>query len=91
MFFSRAKHDQSDHTICDLQGQLAHAQSELSRTLDRNKSLEHQQFHLDNQTKELKQEINTLRCNISQLERQKEQLEVTKCSNTLPSPKLQIF
>jgi chromosome segregation ATPase len=62
-----------------VQGQLAQSENELSGALDRYKNLERQQMQFDNQIKELKQEINTHRSKVAQLDREKDQLLVSAC------------
>ncbi|XP_020277537.1 centrosomal protein of 135 kDa-like isoform X2 [Pseudomyrmex gracilis] len=73
-FQLRTLQDQTDQALGDVQGQLSHAESELNKALDRNKSMEQQQTQLNDQIKELKQEINTLRMNMTLLDQEKDRL-----------------
>ena len=72
----RALQDQTDQALGDVQGQLSQSESELTKAIDRNRNMEQQQLQLDNQVKELKQEINTLRTSMTQLDQEKDQLLV---------------
>ncbi|XP_008217193.1 centrosomal protein of 135 kDa isoform X3 [Nasonia vitripennis] len=73
-FQLRALQDQTDEALGDVQGQLTQCENELSGALDRNKNLERQQLQLDNQIKELRQEISTHRSRMAQMDREKDQL-----------------
>ncbi|XP_011495576.1 PREDICTED: centrosomal protein of 135 kDa [Ceratosolen solmsi marchali] len=73
-FQLRTLQDQTDQALGDVQGQLAQSENELSGALDRYKNLERQQLQFDNQIKELRQEINTHRSKVAQLDHEKDQL-----------------
>ncbi|XP_024940651.1 uncharacterized protein LOC107267564 isoform X3 [Cephus cinctus] len=73
-FQLRALQDQTDQALGDVQGQLAQSETELNKAMDRNRSLEQQQMQLDNQVKELKQEISKLCAGMAQLDQEKDQL-----------------
>ncbi|KAK2585798.1 hypothetical protein KPH14_010403 [Odynerus spinipes] len=73
-FQLRALQDQTDQALGDVQGQLTQSETELNEAIDRNRNMEQQQLQLDNQVKELKQEINTLHANMAHLDREKDQL-----------------
>lgn len=60
-----------------MQNQLSQAESELNKATDLNKNMEEQQVQLNDQIKELKQEINTLRSNMTILDREKDELLVS--------------
>ena len=68
--------DQTDQALGDVQGQLSQSEMELNKAFDRNRNMEQQQVQLNNQVKELKQEINTLRASMAQLDQGKDQLLV---------------
>lgn len=68
--------DQTDQALGDAQGQLSQAESELNKAMDHNRSMEEQQVQLNNQIKELKQEINTLRSSMTLLDQEKDRLLV---------------
>lgn len=68
--------DQTDQALGDAQGQLSQAESELNKAMDRNRSMEQQQVQLNDQIKELKQEINTLRSSMTLLDQEKDRLLV---------------
>jgi len=70
--------DQTDQALADAQGQLSQAESELNKVIDRNRSMEQQQVQLNNQIKELKQEINTLRSSMTLLDQEKDRLLVNR-------------
>lgn len=70
----RALQDQTDQALGDVQGQLTQSETELNKAIDRNRNMEQQQLQLDNEVKELKQEINTLHANMAHLDREKDQL-----------------
>lgn len=72
----RTLQDQADQALGDVQGQLNHSESELYKAMDRNRLLEQQRLQLDNEVKELKQEITTLRGNMSRGDQEKDQLLV---------------
>lgn len=59
-----------------MQGQLSQTESELNKAMDRNKGMEQQQAQLNDQIKELKQEINNLRANMTLLDQEKDRLLV---------------
>lgn len=59
-----------------MQAQLSRAENDLSAEVERNRTIEREHRQLDNQIKELKQEINSYRCKISQLDREKDELVV---------------
>jgi len=61
-----------------VQGQLSQTESELNKAMDRNKSMEQQQAQLNDQIKELKQEINTLRSSMTLLDQEKDRLLVSR-------------
>ncbi|XP_026829507.1 testis-specific gene 10 protein isoform X3 [Ooceraea biroi] len=73
-FQLRTLQDQTDQAFGDVQNQLSRAESELNKALDRNASMEQQQAQLNDQIKELKQEINTLRLNMTLLDQEKDRL-----------------
>ncbi|XP_023289896.1 centrosomal protein of 135 kDa [Orussus abietinus] len=73
-FQLRALQDQTDQALGDVQGQLSQSETELNKALDRNRSMEQHQIHLDNQVMELKQEIANLRTTITHLDHEKDQL-----------------
>lgn len=75
-YIFRALHDQTDQALGEVQAQLARADNDLATEIERNKALERQNMQLENQTKDLKQEINNLRCRMSQLDREKDQIVV---------------
>lgn len=72
-----ALQDQTDQALGDVQNQLSQSETELNKAMDRNKTMERQQMQLDNQVKELKQEINTLRTSMAHLDHEKDQLLVS--------------
>lgn len=84
----RALEDQTDQALGDVQGQLSQSETELSKAIDRNRNMEQQQVQLDNQVKELKQEINTLRASMTQLDQEKDQLLVRIHVDYILSPPL---
>lgn len=71
-----ALQDQTDQALGDVQSQLSQSETELNKAMDRNKTMERQQMQFDNQVKELKQEINTLRTSMAHLDHEKDQLLV---------------
>ncbi|XP_014476061.1 PREDICTED: centrosomal protein of 135 kDa isoform X3 [Dinoponera quadriceps] len=73
-FQLRTLQDQTDQALGDAQGQLSQAESELNKAIDRNRSMEQQQTHLNDQIKELKQEINALRSSMTLLDQEKDRL-----------------
>ncbi|XP_015181799.1 PREDICTED: centrosomal protein of 135 kDa [Polistes dominula] len=73
-FQLRALQDQTDQALGDIQGQLTQSETELNKAMDRNRNMEQQHLQLDNQVKELKQEINNLHTNMAHLDREKDQL-----------------
>ncbi|XP_043502360.1 centrosomal protein of 135 kDa [Polistes fuscatus] len=73
-FQLRALQDQTDQALGDIQGQLTQSETELNKAIDRNRNMEQQHLQLDNQVKELKQEINNLHTNMAHLDREKDQL-----------------
>lgn len=68
--------DQTDQALGDVQGQLTESETELNKAIDRNRNMEQQHLQLDDQVKELKQEINNLHTNMAHLDREKDQLLV---------------
>lgn len=56
---------------------MSQTESELNKAMDRNKSMEQQQTQLNDQIKELKQEINTLRSSMTHLDQEKDRLLVS--------------
>lgn len=80
MFFGnfRTLQDQTDQALGDVQTQLNQSENELSKAIDRNRCLEQKQIQLDNQVKECKQEVNTLRANMARLDQEKDKLLVKK-------------
>ncbi|XP_046816045.1 centrosomal protein of 135 kDa-like isoform X5 [Vespa crabro] len=73
-FQLRALQDQTDQALGDVQGQLTQSETELNKAIDRNRNMEQQHLQLDDQVKELKQEINNLHTNMAHLDREKDQL-----------------
>ncbi|XP_011137532.1 centrosomal protein of 135 kDa isoform X2 [Harpegnathos saltator] len=73
-FQLRTLQDQTDQALGDAQGQLSQAESELNKAIDLNRSMEQQQAQLNDQIKELKQEINTLRSSMTLLDQEKDRL-----------------
>ncbi|XP_050457150.1 centrosomal protein of 135 kDa isoform X1 [Cataglyphis hispanica] len=73
-FQLRTLQDQTDQALGDVQGQLSQTESELNKAMDRNKGMEQQQAQLNDQIKELKQEINNLRANMTLLDQEKDRL-----------------
>ncbi|XP_072746619.1 centrosomal protein of 135 kDa [Anoplolepis gracilipes] len=73
-FQLRTLQDQTDQALGDVQGQLSQTESELNKAMDRNKSMEQQQAQLNDEIKELKQEINNLRANMTLLDQEKDRL-----------------
>nr|XP_050846139.1 centrosomal protein of 135 kDa-like isoform X6 [Vespula vulgaris] len=73
-FQLRALQDQTDQALGDVQGQLTESETELNKAIDRNRNMEQQHLQLDDQVKELKQEINNLHTNMAHLDREKDQL-----------------
>ncbi|XP_071559651.1 uncharacterized protein [Temnothorax nylanderi] len=73
-FQLRTLQDQTDQALGDAQGQLSRAESDLNKAMDRNRSMEQQQVQLNDQIKELKQEINTLRSSMALLDQEKDRL-----------------
>ncbi|XP_077254913.1 uncharacterized protein LOC143893424 isoform X2 [Temnothorax americanus] len=73
-FQLRTLQDQTDQALGDAQGQLSRAESDLNKAMDRNRSMEQQQVQLNDQIKELKQEINTLRSSMTLLDQEKDRL-----------------
>ncbi|XP_066590884.1 centrosomal protein of 135 kDa isoform X2 [Prorops nasuta] len=73
-FQLKALQDQTDQALGDVQCQLTQSESELTKAVDRNRCMEQQQMQMDQQVKGLKQEINTLRSNMAQLDHEKDQL-----------------
>ncbi|XP_011695097.1 PREDICTED: centrosomal protein of 135 kDa isoform X1 [Wasmannia auropunctata] len=73
-FQLRTLQDQTDQALGDAQGQLSQAELELNKAMDRNRSMEQQQVQLNDQIKELKQEINTLRSSMALLDQEKDRL-----------------
>ncbi|XP_036150015.1 centrosomal protein of 135 kDa isoform X2 [Monomorium pharaonis] len=73
-FQLRTLQDQTDQALGDAQSHLSQTESELNKALDRNKSMEQQQTQLNDQIKELKQEINTLRSSMTLLDQEKDRL-----------------
>lgn len=73
----RTLQDQTDQALGDVQSQLSQAELELNKATDLNRSMEEQQVQLNNQVKELKQEINTLRSNMTILDQEKDRLLVS--------------
>lgn len=61
----------------DAQNQLTQSESELNKTLDRNRTMERQQLELENQVEGLQQEINNLKANMTHLDQEKDQLLVS--------------
>lgn len=80
---NRTLQDQTDQAFGDMQNQLSRAESELNKALDRNTSMEQQQMQLNDQIKELKQEINTLRLNMTLLDQEKDRLLVSDISQQI--------
>jgi chromosome segregation ATPase len=74
----RTLQDQTDQAFGDIQNQLSQAESELNKALDRNASMEQQQAQLNDQIKELKQEINSLHLNMTLLDQEKDRLLVSE-------------
>ncbi|XP_043584009.1 centrosomal protein of 135 kDa-like isoform X1 [Bombus pyrosoma] len=73
-FQLRALQDQTDQALGDAQNQLTQSESELNKTLDRNRTMERQQLELENQVEGLQQEINNLKANMTHLDHEKDQL-----------------
>ncbi|XP_011647939.1 centrosomal protein of 135 kDa isoform X2 [Pogonomyrmex barbatus] len=73
-FQLRTLQDQTDQALGDAQNQLSQAESELNKAMDRNRNMEQQQSQLNDQIKGLKQEINTLRSNMTLLDQEKDRL-----------------
>ncbi|KMQ96415.1 centrosomal protein [Lasius niger] len=73
-FQLRTLQDQTDQALGDVQGQLSQTESELNKAIDRNKGMEQQHTQLNDQIKELKQEINNLRANMTLLDQEKDRL-----------------
>ncbi|XP_011883028.1 PREDICTED: centrosomal protein of 135 kDa [Vollenhovia emeryi] len=73
-FQLRTLQDQTDQALGDAQVQLSQTESELNKAMDRNRSREQQQVQLNDQIKELKQEINTLRSSMTVLDQEKDRL-----------------
>ncbi|XP_008547784.1 centrosomal protein of 135 kDa isoform X2 [Microplitis demolitor] len=73
-FQLRALQDQTDQALGDVQSQLHQSEAELAKAVERNRNLEQQQVQLNNQVKDQKQEINTLRSSMARLDREKDQL-----------------
>ncbi|XP_023247970.1 centrosomal protein of 135 kDa [Copidosoma floridanum] len=73
-FQLRSLQDQTDQALGDVQRQLTDCENELTSALDRNKCLERQQLQLENEIKELRQEINNHRSRMAQMDREKDQL-----------------
>ncbi|XP_043259475.1 centrosomal protein of 135 kDa-like isoform X2 [Colletes gigas] len=73
-FQLRALQDQTDQALGNAQNQLAQSQSELNKTLDRNRTMERQQLQLENQVKDLQQEINNYKANMTHLDHEKDRL-----------------
>ncbi|XP_076179711.1 uncharacterized protein LOC143152941 isoform X3 [Ptiloglossa arizonensis] len=73
-FQLRALQDQTDQALGDAQNQLTQSESELNKALDRNRTMERQHLQLENQVKELQQEINNYKANMTHLDREKDQL-----------------
>lgn len=65
----------------DAQNQLTQSESELNKTLDRNRTMERQQLELENQVEGLQQEINNLKANMTHLDHEKDQLLVSNRYN----------
>lgn len=68
-----------------MQGQLSQTESELNKAMDRNKGMEQQQAQLNDQIKELKQEINNLRANMTLLDQEKDRLLVNEIVQEITS------
>ncbi|XP_076626079.1 uncharacterized protein LOC143344162 isoform X3 [Colletes latitarsis] len=73
-FQLRALQDQTDQALGDAQNQLTQSESELNKTLDRNRTMERQQLQLENQVKDLQQEINNYKANMTHLDHEKDRL-----------------
>ncbi|KAF7998336.1 hypothetical protein HCN44_009734 [Aphidius gifuensis] len=73
-FQLRTLQDQTDQALGDVQSQLNQSKSELQKAIDKNRCLEQKHLQFDNQIKELKQEINTLRSNMTRLDQEKDEL-----------------
>ncbi|XP_018314204.1 centrosomal protein of 135 kDa isoform X2 [Mycetomoellerius zeteki] len=73
-FQLRTLQDQTDQALGDAQGQLSQAESELNKAVDHNRNMEQQQLQLNDQIKELKQEINALRSSMTLLDQEKDRL-----------------
>ncbi|CAK9809654.1 Centrosomal protein of 135 kDa [Anthophora quadrimaculata] len=73
-FQLRALQDQTDQALGDAQNQLTQSEIELNKTLDRNRAMERQQLQLENQVKELQQEISNHKANMTHLDHEKDQL-----------------
>lgn len=73
-FQLRTLQDQTDQALGNVQCQLSQTESELNKAIDRNKSMEQQQTQSNDQIKELKQEINNLRANMTLLDQEKDRL-----------------
>ncbi|XP_057321420.1 centrosomal protein of 135 kDa isoform X2 [Microplitis mediator] len=73
-FQLRALQDQTDQALGDVQSQLHQSEAELAKAVERNRNFEQQQVQLNNQVKDQKQEINTLRSSMARLDREKDQL-----------------
>ncbi|KYN16644.1 hypothetical protein ALC57_11153 [Trachymyrmex cornetzi] len=73
-FQLRTLQDQTDQALGDAQGQLSQTESELNKAVDHNRNMEQQQLQLNDQIKELKQEINTLRSSMTLLDQEKDRL-----------------
>lgn len=74
----RTLQDQTDHAFEEVQNQLSRTESELNKTLDRNAKMEQQNVQLNDKIKELKQEINTLRLNMTLLDQEKDRILVSE-------------
>ncbi|XP_011052549.1 PREDICTED: centrosomal protein of 135 kDa isoform X2 [Acromyrmex echinatior] len=73
-FQLRTLQDQTDQALGDAQSQLSQTESELNKAVDHNRNMEQQQLQLNDQIKELKQEINTLRSSMTLLDQEKDRL-----------------
>ncbi|XP_025602495.2 testis-specific gene 10 protein isoform X2 [Athalia rosae] len=73
-FQLRALQEQTDQALGDVQGQLGQSETELNKMMDHRRNVEQRQMQLDNQVKELKEECNMLRANLTQLDQEKDQL-----------------
>lgn len=61
----------------DAQNQLTQSESELNKALDHNQTMERQYLQLESQAKELQQEINNFKANMTHLDHEKDQLLVS--------------